>query len=75
MVWGLESPVRDKILVSLIIHQIGCPVRDKISAEYSVPNGTAYAHGIVRFSTNIKSLKGFFPRRQSIICYLFLIPK
>ena len=71
---GLESPVRDKILVkSLIIHQIGCPVRDKISTEYSVPNGTAYAHGI-RFSTNIKSLTGFFTRRQSIICCLFFIP-
>ena len=65
---GLASPVRDGMLEkSLIIHL-------PLGTKYSVPNGTAYAHGI-RFSTNIKSLTGFFPRMQSIICCLFFIPK
>ena len=63
-----ESPVRDKILVKrLIIHPVECPVRDKMLVEYSVPNGTAYAY-MIRFSTHIKSLSGFFPRKQSVIC-------
>ena len=67
-------PAMEKMWVENI-SQTGnrCPIRDKISVEYPVPNETAHSRSIV-FSTHIMSLTGQnYLQKHSVIQHLMFL--